>query len=119
MTTLNKRIKAYNLNLIRNDIYHDINTYYKLIIKNFYKSLDANISEFLNLIIENDEVFIINGSKLIEYGIFDSIENIYLYLEINNLKPDKDYIVREIQLENNQIKNDYILTPDTFKLCAL
>jgi hypothetical protein len=117
--SFNKKIKAFNLNLIRNEIYHDINTYYKIIIRNFYKEINTDFIEYLFSLIENDEIFIINSNRLLEFGIFDNLENIFLYLEINNLKLNIDYMLREVQDESNKITHEYILTPDSFKLCAM
>lgn len=117
--SFNKKIKAFNINLIRNEIYHDINTYYKIIIRNFYKELNTDLIEFFFSLIENDQVFIINSNRLLEFGMFDNLENIFLYLEINNLKLNIDYVLREVQDESNNIIHEYILTPDSFKLCAM
>ncbi len=120
MMSVNKKIKGFNLNLVRNNVYHDINTYYKLVSQNFFKHIDLTLTDYLYSLIENNEMFLINSIKLVEFGIFDNLENILLYMEINNLRVNHDYIIRESNSENtNQIIHDYILTPDSFKLCAL
>ncbi len=118
--SLNKKIKAFNLNLIRNDIYYDIHSYYKIIATNFYKNIDLEFFNFLFSIIENDEIYLVSCVRLVEFDIFDTLENLFLYLEMNDLKFNKDYIIKEIKVENTeQIVHEYILTPDAFKLCAL
>lgn len=114
----NKKIKTFNFNLIKFNSYYDINTYYRLIHNNFFNAIDIDFMDFYLSIIENENTFIIDSNKLVELGIFDTLEIIPVYLELNGLVVDVDYQIKISQNEENQTEI-YVLTADAFKLCAM
>ncbi len=113
-------INDYNKYLIDNNIEIKIIDYIKEINNKFY-NIDINfIDNFMNLIDKDD--FCIPHNYLIEYNIISNskgnIQNIKDILKQYNFKIEIDYKVMEVHYLRGT-KKEYILHPDTFKLCLI
>lgn len=122
-----KSITEFNNFLIEKKINVNFNQYFKLVQSRFYPDIDISFMEYFISLIEHNNEFIIEDSKLLEYNAIDNLDpdTIINCLNDNLLIENKDYI---ISIDNSLLPNNhdpwdnhkvYILTPNAFKICLM
>jgi hypothetical protein len=99
--------------------------FFKKIHVECYPNEDISFMEYFLEICEKDNQFVINHSKLIEYGIMISNDSSKVKKKLDRLGmlEGEDYKLAHVgKVRENRgevIRNEYLLTPDAFKLCLI
>jgi phage anti-repressor protein len=116
-------MEAFNEEIVNNNISITIIEYIKEANNRYYQIDISFMEEFINLVERND--YCIPHTTLIKYGIL-SDKNISSdtnrLLEQYGFKENIDYLlcnVAEQVPSGTKYKNEYLLKPDTFKLCLI
>lgn len=124
-TMIFQKITDYNTNLVGNLTKITLEEYFKAIHEQFYPNQDISFMEyFLELCMSNSAEFIVNHSKLGEYGVIKSGRSSDVKDCLNQFRMEKDidYLLRNVpqQFKSGiKHKKEYILTPRAFKKCLM
>ena len=124
------QIKEYNTNLANNLIKIDVNDYFKYIHDNFYPNQDIDFMKYFLELINSDDEFCVDHSKLNEYKVINSNDSskIFRCLDQYELTKGEDYLITNVgevrktangQNRGEVIKKKYMLTPDALKICLM
>ena len=115
-------IREYNNNLINNLTKITLIDYFNDIHSKFYSNYDISFMNYFLEIVDKDGEFCIEHIKLQEYKVINTVKSsdIKRCLEQFNLIENEDYRVSNVghpvPQGGNSIKNEYLLTPNSFKL---
>ena len=123
------QIKAYNADLAERLIKIDTNDYFKYIHDNFYPNQDVSFMDYFLELINSDDAFCVDHSKLNDYKVINTKQSSDIKVCLNqyNLVEGEDYLLRNVPESrsinqhggSNRNKKQYILTPDAFKICLM
>lgn len=116
---------AYIASLIEADQDISLEDFFHEMHRRFFPEQDLAFMEFFLQIVDHDEELVVEHQKLIEYGALAPNDTFNLQRMLDEFLFDKDtdYSVQVIRTACPQggfsDRKQYMLTPDTFKICLM
>ena len=123
-------INQFIQNIADKQVSYDLKRFFEIIHKEFFKNVDISFMNYFLELIEKQDEFCVNHSKLYEYNVITlnkkentkEIKN--CLVEDNDFVEGEDYLVGEVPHQSEtsrgvKYSNVYMLKPKTFKFCLM
>ena len=124
MTTF-EQAREYALKLSENTVKITMSEFFTSIHSNYYHDHDISFMNYFLELCDKEGQFVVEHTKLIEYGVMTSNESSKVKRKLELLFPENDgkyllaYVGEQDIGHGGSNKILYTLTPEAFKLCLL